>query len=313
MARRLTSQPNRRGVTRRPRVPAAVAHYLQRTVAHATRRGYAADLRHFLGHGGKLPATERMVALYLARHADVLKVATLQRRLAALQWAHRERRLRSPIGTPLVRATMLGIRRANGTRQRQVSAIDKHLLARMLSAASGQARLAASRDRALLLVGFCGAFRRAELTAIEVADLTSTPSGLQVLVRRSKTDQTAGGRTVLLPYGRGHFCPVRALTTWLRVAGISTGATFRRIRAGDIVAPQRLCAQSVALVVKRLVSAAGGDATLYSAHSLRAGYVTLATQRGLTTSTIKLQTGHRSDAMIGRYMRGAVPSPPTLL
>lgn len=295
------------------RVPPTVAHYLRRTVAHATQRGYAADVRHFLANGGKLPATERMVALYLAKQADTLKVATLQRRLAALQWAHRERRLRSPVGTPLVRATMLGIRRAKGTRQRQAAAIGKPLFTRMLIAAGRQARQTALRDRALLLVGFCGAFRRAELVALDVADVQPAKAGLHVLLKRSKTDQTAAGRVVLLAHGRGRYCPVRALSAWLRVAGIIDGAVFRRMRAGDVVTARRLGAQSVALVVKRLVTAAGEDAARYSAHSLRAGYVTLATQRGLSTTTIRQQTGHRSDAMLSRYVRGTVSKPPALL
>lgn len=91
MTRRTTTRAKPRRASPRARVPAAVAQYLQRTVASNTRIGYASDVRHFLANGGKFPATERMVALYLARHADTLKVATLGRRLAALQWAHRER------------------------------------------------------------------------------------------------------------------------------------------------------------------------------------------------------------------------------
>lgn len=294
-------------------LPPLIARYAQRTIADATRRGYAADVRHFLQHGGRLPATECMVALYLARHATKLRVATLQRRLAAIAWAHRQRRLRSPVGAPLVRATLHGIARARGMRQRQVAAIDKPLLQRMLAAAARQPRRAALRDRALILVGFAGAFRRAELVALDIADIRFTVAGAHVMLRRSKTDQMAAGRTVLLARTGSHYCPVRALQRWLRAARLTSGPVFRQLRVGDRVTENRLSAQSVALVVKRLVHATGIPPTDYSAHSLRAGYVTLAVQHGISTTAIRAQTGHKSDAVLLRYLRGAQPTPPALL
>lgn len=294
------------------RLPSVIACYVERTIADNTRRGYESDVSHFLRHGGRLPATERMVALYLAKQADTLRVATLQRRLASIAWAHRQRRLRSPIGAPLVRDTMKGIRRAKGVMQRQVHAIDKPLLGRMLTVATNRTRLVALRDRALLLIGFGGALRRAELVSLDREDIRFTTSGIEVTIRRSKTDQVGASRTIFIPKAHGKFCAVGSLHRWLKAAGLIAGALFRAVTATGSVRAERLRGQSVALIVKRLVHATGANADLYSGHSLRAGYITLATQRGLSTTTIRMQTGHRSDAMLGRYVRGAFAKPPAL-
>ena len=54
------------------------------------------------------------------------------------------------------------------------------------------------RDRALLLLGFAGAFRRSELVALDTEHLRERPEGLEVLIASSKTDQEGQGQ------GRGH-------------------------------------------------------------------------------------------------------------
>jgi hypothetical protein len=96
-----------------------VEAYVQAGIASATRRAYRADLNHFEAWGGTIPATDTQVAAYLAGHAAVLKVSTLTRRLAAVSIAHEARDLTNPVRTPLVRATMRGIRREHGAAQRQ--------------------------------------------------------------------------------------------------------------------------------------------------------------------------------------------------
>ena len=79
--------------------------------------------------------------------------------------------------------------------------------------------LLGARDRALLLVGFAGGFRRSELVSLDVGDARFTRDGLTLTLRRSKTDQEGVGRQVALPYGaRPQTCPVRATQDWLAAA-----------------------------------------------------------------------------------------------
>jgi integrase len=163
-----------------------------------------------------------------------------------------------------------------------------------------------ARDKALLLVGFAGAFRRSELVALRCEDITQYDGGIELLLRRSKTDQEGAGRTVVIPHAKGSRCPVKALTQWLELAGISEGALFRQISRHDkVVGDKALTPQSVALVVKSAVRKMSGDdaAKDFAGHSLRAGYCTEAATVGLQPYQIREQTGHKSDTTLARYIR----------
>jgi integrase len=162
------------------------------------------------------------------------------------------------------------------------------------------------RDRALLLVGFAGAFRRSELVALDVADVALTPEGLLLTLRRSKTDQEGAGRQVAIPFGsRAETCPVRALRAWLDATAITEGPVFRWVHGRRSVSSMRLTGQSIALVVKKYAAAAGLNVADFSGHSLRAGFVTSAARAGEPERRIMRQTGHKSIEMVLRYVRQA--------
>jgi integrase len=284
---------------------ALVASYAAAAQSNATTRAYDADMRHFNQHGGSIPATPTMVAEYLANFAGILAVSTLQHRLIAIHRAHTDVGLVSPVMDSLVKRTMQGIRRTVGTKQRQVAALVKDDLLQMMVHVERQRPMKAARDKALLLVGFSGAFRRSELVALRYEDITCFESGIELLIRRSKTDQEGAGRTVFIPYARGSRCPVKALMDWISMAGIVSGPLFKAINRHDQVGDKALTPQSVALIVKSSVRMMAGDeaAKSVAGHSLRAGYCTEAATVGLQPYQIREQTGHRSDVTLARYIR----------
>ena len=115
-------------------------------------------------------------------------------------------------------------------------------------------------DRALLLLGFAGAFRRSELVALDVADLEFSSAGLAVTLRKSKTDQEGRSRRIGIPYGSSDkTCPVRSLQAWLETARIVDGAVFRSLDKFQRVQPKRLSDKAVARIVKRRAAAVGLD------------------------------------------------------
>ena len=279
---------------------AMVRQYLDAALADNTLRAYRSDLKHFVAWGGIIPATPARVAKYIAHHASSLASSTLSRRLIAIARAHTAQGFASPTQSPLVTATLQGVRRSCRRTIRQVAPLQKTELLRMLKGLNG---LQGMRDAALLLLGFASAMRRSELVSLDVSDIEMTVQGMLIRLRRSKTDQEGGGRDVVIPRMRGRHCPVRALETWLNAANIEDGALFRRVSCYDEVMPQRLSAQSVALIIKRCAAEAGLDSSLYSGHSLRAGFVTNAARCGASSASIRGQTGHQSDAMLLRYVR----------
>jgi site-specific recombinase XerD len=165
--------------------------------------------------------------------------------------------------------------------------------------------LKAIRDRALLLLGFAGAFRRSELVAVNVEDLEEADAGLKVIIRRSKTDQEGQGATIAILKG-SVACPVAAAKAWLEAAQIATGSIFRRIRKGGAVG-DRLTAQSVAHIVKAHAERAGLDPTLFAGHSLRAGFLTSAAAKGASIFKMMDQSRHRSADTLKGYVREAEP------
>ena len=283
-----------------------VSNYTQASRSESTRRSYAQDVRHFKQFA-KIPATPEMVAEYLAQFAGVLSIATLQHRLIAIHQAHTDKGFDSPVKDRLVKRTMQGIRRTFGVAQRRVRALVKDDLLELLVMVAKQKPLRAARDKAILLLGFAGAFRRSELVALTVEDMTPHAHGIELLIKRSKTDQEGEGRTVFIPLAKSEErCPVKALQRWLELAGIEAGPLFRPVNRHDTVTGNlALTPQSVALIVKAAVAGSKGldAAKLVSGHSLRAGFVTEAATVGLQTSAIMGQTGHKSMEMVFRYVR----------
>jgi integrase len=165
--------------------------------------------------------------------------------------------------------------------------------------------LTGARDRALLLVGFVAALRRSELAALTVDQVADHPNGLVLTLPRSKTNPTGDHvELVVLPRAANpERCPVTALTQWLDLAGITDGSVFRGVGKGNQAGPRPLHPESINTLIQQAVARGGLDPNPYSAHSLRAGFVTYAHLRGASDRAIAHQTRHRSLATIGTYIR----------
>ena len=282
--------------------------FIRASKAENTLRGYQSDWREFCAwcEGPNnlcpLPASPESVASYIAECAGRLKVGSIQRRLNAITEAHKAVGLESPTSAGMVRNTIKGIRRTLGTASVQKApTLTDDIRAMVEATAAGNI---GARDRALILLGFAGAFRRSELIVLAIEDCTFGNDGLTVTLRRSKTDQDGVGRKVGIPYGSNpETCPVRILQAWLELAGIVSGPVFRSINRHGKIQPGRLSGIDVARVVKKLAERAGLDAAKYAGHSLRAGHATSAAIAGASERSIMNQTGHRSVQMVRRYIR----------
>src|SRR3989441_4589806 len=248
-----------------------VREYTRASKAENTLRGYQSDWRDFCAwcesHDIRpMPATVEAVASYIAECAGHLKVGSLQRRLNAIAEAHKAVGLESPTSAGMVRNTLKGIKRTIGTAAVQKApTLTDHIRA-MVGATD--ADLIGARDRAVILLGFAGAFRRSEIVGLDVEDCGFSKDGLTITLRRSKTDQAGAGRKIGIPYGSNpETCPVRVLQAWIEQAGISEGTLFRSINRHGQLHAVRLSGIDVARVVKKLIRRAGLDAVKYAGHS----------------------------------------------
>ena len=255
------------------------------------------------GHGLQaLPATPATLARYLAHIAPQRSVATITKALASIALAHRTNGHPSPTEDPQVRLEVRGIRRTYGRPAKQKDPLLVPDLA-VVVAGLGDG-LASKRDRALLLLGWAGAFRRAELVALDIEDLKAVPEGLIVLLERSKVDQEGEGRKVGIPKARrAELCPVAAVAAWVAAAELVDGPLFRAVDRHGNLQPGRLRSGTVAQVVKRAAEAAGLPPATLAGHSLRSGFCTEAARAGASERAIMRQTGHRSTTTLRGYIR----------
>jgi len=284
--------------------------YIRASRSKGTQQLYAHHWRAFEGWCVEtgvpaLPAAPEAIAAYASAVISEIKPATLQLRLAAISVRHQGAGLPSPTRTELVRSVMKGIRREHGTAQVRKAALVTEDIRAMIANLPGT-DIKRARDRALLLIGFAGGFRRSELIGMDAAHLAFELQGLRITLPRSKTDQEGKGREIGITGGRHReTCPVQAVRQWLDGAEIDSGPVFRPINRHGAVGSTRLSSVAVGLIIKGAAQAVGLDPTRFSGHSLRAGHVTAAAHGGAPVTSIKDQTGHRSDAMVQRYVRRA--------
>ncbi len=162
------------------------------------------------------------------------------------------------------------------------------------------------RDKTIILIGFAGGFRRTELVSIDYEDLEFVPEGVKIIIRRSKTDQFGEGMIKGLPYfSNPIYCPALHLKKWLEISNIKSGAIFRKFNKGFSLSDNRLTDQTVALILKCYLNAAGIESKNYSGHSLRSGFATVSAESGADERSIMAMTGHKTTQMVRRYIREA--------
>lgn len=287
----------------------AAADYVKDNRSRGTCRAYQTDWTAFeswcRGVGLKaLPAAPHTVALFVEAEGNLKRApSTLKRRLAAIRIMHLAARYPTPHDALEVGEMVRRIRRAwQRPVTRKAPAVDADIK-QMVDSVEPQS-LRGLRDRALLLLGFAGAFRRSELVALDTRHLTAGKEGLLVAITSSRMDQEGHGQTVAIPRVLGSpYCPVQAVSDWLIAAGIEHGPIFRRFHRGDIAGASRLTDQSVALVVKELASKAGLASGQYAGHSLRSGFLTSAARNHASLFKMADQSRHRSINCLRDYSR----------
>ena len=308
-------------VVARDQLEAEAAELAAATLAARTRKAYGGDVAFWEGFcrtigGTPYPADPGLVRLYLTqlvlhggRRNRPLRPLTAERHLAGIAAAHRALGLAFDTRHPAVAQVLTGLKKKYGTAQRGAAALRTRDLRRILDVMGRDPR--SVRDRALLLLGFAGGLRRAELASLNRSDLAFVPEGLVIRLARTKGDRLAEGRVVgVVPGASVESCPIRALRAWLRLAEIAddeTGPVFRPVNRWGVVewGLGRISDKSVDRAVQAWCRRAGLDGR-YSAHSLRAGHVTEARLQGATAKTVQAQTGHSSAGLIDLYERAAL-------
>ena len=265
-----------------------------------TLRAYKADYKDFssfcLRNGFKsMPSEPKIISLYLTYLSKSCKFSTLKRRLASISVIHRLSGHYIDTKHPMITENLMGIKRIKGSYQKAKKPIlinDLKLIVDVIDKDKKEKNRL--KNRALILVGFAGGFRRSELVAIVYEDVEFVMEGVKIFVKRSKTDQSGEGMTKGIPYfSNSDYCPVISLKNWIEKSEIKSGKIFD------------MSDKSVALTVKKYTAIAGLDSNKYSGHSLRSGFATSVAELGAEERSIMSMTGHKTTQMVRRYIQEA--------
>ena len=273
---------------------------LKSSKALNTLRAYKADYKDFASfcfkNGFKpMPSEPKIISLYLTYLSKSSKFSTLKRRLASISVIHKLSGHYLDIKHPMITENLMGIKRIKGSYQKSKKPIlinELKLIVDVIDKDKNEKNR--FKNRALILVGFAGGFRRSELVAILYEDIDFVTEGVKIFIKRSKTDQSGEGMTKGIPYfSNSNYCPVISLKNWIEISEIKSGQIF------DI------SDKSVALTVKKYAAIAGLDSNKYSGHSLRSGFATSAAELGAEERSIMAMTGHKTTQMVRRYIQEA--------
>ena len=287
---------------------------LKNSKAINTVRAYKSDFNDFelfcVKNGFKsLPSDPKIVSLYLTHlSTQDFKISTLKRRLVSIGVIHKLKGYYLDTKHPSIIENIMGIKRRKGSVQISKKPILVNSLKQIINVIDEQNKeeIKKLRDRTIILIGFSGGFRRAEIVSLDYDDLDFVPEGVKINLRRSKTDQFGEGFTKGLPYfDNSQYCPVVSLKKWIQISNINSGAVFRRFTKGSRLSENRLTDQTVALLIKEYLKLTGLDSKNYSGHSLRSGFATSAAESGAEERSIMAMTGHKSPEMVRRYIKEA--------
>ena len=273
---------------------------LKSSKALNTLRAYKADYKDFasfcIKNGFKpMPSEPKIISLYLTYLSKSSKFSTLKRRLASLSVIHKLSGHYIDIKHPMITENLMGIKRIKGSYQKAKKPIlikDLKLIINVIDKDKNEKNR--FKNRALILIGFAGGFRRSELVAILYEDVDFVSEGVKIFVKRSKTDQSGEGMTKGIPYfSNPDYCPVISLKNWLEKSEIKSGKIFD------------MSDKNVALTIKKYTAIAGLDSNKYSGHSLRSGFATSTAESGAEERNIMAMTGHKTTQMVRRYIQEA--------
>ena len=250
-----------------------------------------------------IPASPLTICSYATTMADKgLSMNTIRARLAAIGFTHEAAGKPNPIKDFTVKSVLKGIGNKIGTAVDKKTAIGIKEL-RDACAMIDTSDLRGKRDKAMLLVGYFGAFRRSELVGIRLEHITFQADQTKILLKKSKTDQAGKGLIKHIPIleaQHADICPTRALRQYWAATGKRGGLIFRAInRWGHL--SESIGSKEIERLVKRVAESLGLDPADFAGHSLRSGFVTDATNAEVQDSDIMEQTHHTNRATIDEY------------
>ena len=269
--------------------------------ADNTIRAYRSDFRCFQRFCNEyrltaMPTEAKTVSMYATYLSKTSKYSTIKRKLASIKVFHNMSGKYIDLKHPIINENLQSIKRKIGVFQKAKKPINVEQLKKIVLEIGRENKIKNKlKNKALLLIGFSGAFRRSELVSILLEDLEFTEEGVKIFLKKSKTDQSGEGMVKAIPYlDNSEYCPVLSLKEWVNYLKNNHNNEKKLFNMSD---------KNVALILKKYISKIGADNQNYAGHSLRSGFATSTAESGAEERDIMNVTGHKSSQMVRRYIR----------
>ncbi len=285
-------------------IDTGLQRFIRAATSENTRQTYRSAIRQFEKWGGRLPCNSDTLLHYIRDRSTIINPRTLDLHLTAISQWHRFQHLPDPTQTPTVKKVLKGNRRLHAKPKHKAKALDLNSLKRLIEHLDSQRSSTKKiRDKALILIGYFGGFRRSELATLTMENISWHSDGMIINLTKSKTNQECDDQLRAIPSSNPPFCAVYALKKWLQIAKITEGFIFRGVTRWEHVNDASLSPASINAILKEYAAQAGlNDVELISSHSLRRGMATSAGRAGVDFALIKKQGGWKQDSTVWGYI-----------
>lgn len=286
------------------RADSTVAKYgcaFQRWKAWAERRSSVAVF----------PVGEVHFALYLQHLSESTgSVSAVQEAVNSISWVNQLAGHGSIAGSPLVSATLAGLKRALAKPKVKKEPVTVEMLSALVHSLSVPPSLSELRLAASCLLAFAAFLRYDELAKLRCCDVAFSESSMSIHISSSKTDQYRQGDSVMVARTSSPTCPVAMMEKYFARAQLSSSSNLLLFRGITHTKSGERLRSTGGLSYTRMrelfmakLKELGYDAKQFGLHSLRAGGATAAANAGVPDRLFKRHGRWRSETAKDGYVK----------
>ena len=217
------------------------------------------------------------------------KISTIEQVKWSIEVVYKEKGYNQLLNSDSIKTIVKGLRRILGTKKKKKRAFTIDNIAKI----NFPNTLIGLRDKAMLLIGFCGALRRSELANLDCEDLEWEDFGIRLHLKKSKSNQESKEEFVnIMKSKKQNICPVKGIQDWLTTAKKFSGPLFCSIGKGSKIG-HRISSTTIGKKVKWAATECGFDNAEFSGHSLRAGCATYLLDKNIPLNIVSKHLRHK--------------------
>ena len=235
------------------------------------------------------PSVQTLEKYLLYLMGEKRKISTIEQVKWSIEVVYKSKGYHQLLNSDSIKTTVKGLRRILGTKKKKKQAFTIDNIAQI----NFPKTLIGLRDKAMLLIGFCGALRRSELANLDCGDLEWEDFGMRLHLKKSKSNQESKEEFVnIMRSQKKAVCPIKNIQEWLTTAKKFSGPLFCNVKKGSKIG-SRISTTTIGKKVKWAANECGFDAKEFGGHSLRAGCATYLLDKNIPLYIVSKHLRHK--------------------